>query len=178
MRHIVGSLAVSLLNGASLLALRSPNDDSTFDPDTFMSAEVTGEMSTKFTPIPEGEYVATIDDIKIRAVKNGGRVLDVSWNIMDDNLKQTMNMEKIVVRQGIFLDVEPNGALSLGPNKNVRLGRLREGLGQNKPGQPWNFRMLKGAGPAKISVSQRSEQKEGESEPVIYNDVLKVTPLA
>lgn len=151
--------------------------DSTFNPDVFMNSEVAEAMETKFSPVPEGEYVASIDDIKVRSAKEAV-LLDVSWNILDDALKATMNMDKVIVRQSIFLDVEPDGRLMTGPNKNVRLGRLRQGLGQNKPGQAWNFRMLKGAGPVKITVTQRHVQKEGTDETDTYNDVSKVTALA
>jgi len=150
--------------------------DTTFDPDVFLSTEVEGELSTTYLPVPEGEYVASIDDIKIKSPK-GSVILEVLWDLQDNEVKEIMSMDKVVVRQSIFLDVEEEtGALSLGENKNVRLGRLRENLGQNTPGQPWSFLSLKGAGPVTVTVSQRPSTKEGEDD-VIYNDIIKVTPL-
>lgn len=151
-------------------------ENSTFDPEVFMSTEVTESMATKFDPVDEGEFVASVEAFKVRAVKDAV-VLDVLWLILDDALEAKMNMEKIIVRQGVFLDVEHDGRLMTGINKNVRLGRLREALGQNRPGQPWNFRMLKGAGPVKITVTQRASTDPTKPDE-IYNDVVKVTPLS
>src|SRR3990167_6542963 len=97
--------------------------DSTFDAETFMSIEITEAMETKFSPIPDGRYHMSIDDLKIRKAKDAV-IMDVLWNILDDDLRTKMNMQKIIVRQGVFLDVEPDGRLMTGPSKNIRLGRL------------------------------------------------------
>ena len=55
-----------------------------------------------------------------------------------------------------------------GSNKNVKLGRLREALGQNKNGQAWSFGMLKGAGPIKVSIEPDKKNPED------YSRVVKV----
>jgi hypothetical protein len=145
------------------------NDDHTFDPDVFMSAEVSAPMETTYTPVAEGEYLAAIDDIKVRKAKDSV-ICDVTWLIMDDALKASMGMDRITVRQSVFLDVEASGALQLGPNKNVQLGKLRAALGQNGSG-PWSFAQLKGAGPVKITVGVRPDRDDPEKK---YNDVKKI----
>jgi len=145
------------------------NENDTFDADVFMSAEVTAPMETTFTPVPEGEYSGCIDDVKIRKAKDSV-ICDVTWLLMDEALKAQMSMDRVTVRQSVFLDVEANGALQLGPNKNVQLGRLRAALNQNGSG-PWSFSQLKGAGPVKLTIGIRPDQHDPEKK---YNDVKKI----
>jgi len=148
------------------------SSDSTFDPATFMAQETAGPMETRYTPVPTDDYTATIDDVGVRETGDA-IVLDITHLIHDAELAEKMGMDRLVVRQGIFLDIEPNGVIALGPNKNVKLGRLREAVGQNKPG-PWNFQMLKGAGPLRISVSIKPDR---EDPTILYNRVDKTLPL-
>ena len=152
---------------------------STFDPETFLTTEIVGEMETRYTPIPDGEYSSTIDEIAIRVIDNdSGRsiLLDVTHLIHDEELAENMGMERLTVRQGIWLDVSDNGAVELGPNKNVKLARLREAVGQNSGG-PWNFNMLKGAGPLFVTVGHKVDDGDPT---VIYNRIMKTsaTPTA
>jgi hypothetical protein len=58
------------------------------------------------------------------------------------------------VSQSLMLDMTESGALAVGTNKNVNLGRLREALGQNVSGRPWSPNMLQGQ-VARISVKHR-----------------------
>lgn len=152
------------------------SEESTFDPSTFMNTEVEGEMETRYTPIPANDYNANVDEIDVRSVttdQGESIVLDVTYRIHAPDLATEMGMERLTVRQGIFLDIEANGSIALGANKNVKLGRLREAVGQNGPG-PWNFQMLVGAGPLVISVSTRPDKKD---ESIVYNNVDKTLPL-
>ncbi len=152
-------------------------DTSNFDPAVFMETSVEGAMETRYTPVDEGDYTAYIDDTKIRAVGDDSLILDVSWKIVDEGLAEKMGLEQVLVRQGIFLDAEQaeGGMMQLqtGPNKNIKLGRLREALGQNT-GKPWTFAQLKGAGPVIIHVTQRSDKTDPS---IIYNDVQRTTAL-
>lgn len=151
---------------------------SNFDPAVFESIIIEDANETKSTPIPEGEYNAIADSVRIRSVDitKGERagttvpILEVMWQIMDDTgkLAELLNRDKIVVRQDIWLDVQ-DGALSFGPNLNVGLGRLREAVGLNKPGKPFSFKMIEGQGPVRISVTQKV-QDSGD----VYNNVSKV----
>jgi len=150
---------------------------SSFDADTFLSTTVEGEMETHFTPVDEGEYTAMIEDIAAREVTgNQGTtpVLDVMYNVLDEEVKEKMGMDKVIVRQSIFLDVEEDGRLALGqPNKNIKLGKLRDALGQNGSG-PWSFHDLKGAGPLVIKVSQRADKNDPS---IVYNDVQRTAAI-
>jgi len=139
-----------------------PPEESTFDVETFLATEVTGVMETNYTPVPANDYTVTVDDITAREVttdRGQSIVLDIIHLIHDDALKEKLGMERLTVRQGIFLDVGPRGEILLGPNKNIKLARLREAVGQNKAG-PWNFGMLKGAGPLRITVSVGPDKKD------------------
>lgn len=147
---------------------------STFNPDTFLNTEVKGPMETKFTPVPENDdgYVASIESISARNPKDDVFILDVNWNIHDDDLKAKMGRDKILVRQSVFLDYE-DGRLQFGENKNVQLGRLREAVGQNT-GKPWSPHMLIGAGPARIKTKNRHVEETDDW----YTDVKRVAPLS
>jgi len=147
--------------------------DSTFDPESFMQQEMTGQMETRYTPVPANDYTSTIDDVVVRETADGTKILDVTHLIHDSQLAEDMGMEKLFVRQGIFLDIEPGGNIAIGPNKNVKLGRLREAVGQNTP-STWSFGLLKGAGPLRISVSIKPDKEDPS---IQYNRVDKTLPL-
>lgn len=137
---------------------------STFDLDSFMS-QPADAGSTTIEPIPQGEYTALIDDVKLREVntRNGPSLaLDVDFLIQDEALKQKLGRQELKVKGGFFLDLNA-GKLDMAKGKNVRLNRLREAVGQNSSG--WTPAKLKGAGPLKIQVSHRVD---GD---VVYTDV-------
>lgn len=152
-------------------------EESTFDPATFLASEVAGEMEINYTPVPAGDYVSMIDDITARQVttdRGTSIVLDVTHLIDNPEVAEKLGMERLTVRQGLFLDVEPNGAIALGPNKNVKLGRLRAAVGQNGAG-PWNFAMLKGAGPLRLGISVVPDKKDPS---IPRNQVDRTLPMA
>ena len=92
------------------------------------------------SPMDMANYQAFIDDIIVRDAK-GTPVLDVVWNIPNEELRENLGLEKVLVRQSIFIDIDDDGRILFGPNQNVRLGNLREALSQNKKGR-WSFRSL------------------------------------
>lgn len=151
---------------------------SVFNPDTFLQSATTEKMETRRTPIPENEYLATIKDVKLRSAKESV-ILDVTWSILDQGagagLAAKMGLPEATVRQSVFLDIREDGqGLATGPNKNVQLGRIREAIGQNNPG-PWMILQLKGAGPAKIMVTNRPDDKDAS---IVYDDVKAVSKAA
>jgi len=143
---------------------------SNFDPDTFMSQTTEESCETTYKPIPEGDYQAVITKVEGRNPK-GNAILDVHWGIDDPSLGAELGIENPTVRQSVFLDVNDQGALMTGANKNVQLGRLRDAVNQNAPGQPWAPSMLEGQ-VARISVKHRID---GEN---IYSDVRGVARVA
>lgn len=154
-------------------------NDSVFDPDTFLDITVDTPFDTVRTTVPaKDDYIALIDDVKLRTVetKNGeAKILDINWDIQDDALRASLNLAKAIVRQSCFLQFDETGRrLAHGVNQNIQLGQIREAVNQNQPGA-WTPRMLIGAGPARIKVSERVDDKN----PTIkYNDVDRVTRVS
>lgn len=154
---------------------------SPFDPNAYLNLSAEGSFETSYTPVPENEYPAVIDDLKMDTVEfkdetTGQKVqrlvCRLIWSVLDDAVKAALGMTKVVVRQDIFIDLTSDGRFDTGKNKNIDLGRIRDALGQNTG--PWQIAMLKG-GVAKIKVTQRPDKKD---ETKIYNDVKGVTRLA
>lgn len=142
-------------------------DNSTFDPDLFMQTTVDKPMATEYLLCPPGEYQAVIDDFDKTAFgqidfeyKRGPRAgqpgqmtkFDVPFVINDDTVKAAMGgRDKVVVSSQLILDIAADGNLDFGPDKNVRLGRIREAVGQNTEG-PWSPSQLRGAGPVMVKI--------------------------
>lgn|SRR3990167_2180567 len=146
---------------------------SIFNPDSFLQQETTQATEAKYTPIPEAEYRATVDDVTSGlSSKKSVPFLNVTFEIHDENLRKQLGMEHVRVNMNLWLDLTETGAIEVGPNKNVKLGKLREALGQNQSGQAWSPLMMKGKGPVVILVSQRKDENDPE---VVYNDVKRVT---
>ena len=148
-----------------------------FSPEQFLDMQTTEANDTKLIPVPVGEYVAVIDEVKARSWKKkddpsvGGLALDIVWAIDDEGVKSLLGRDKVTVKQGIMLDLTESGGLDMGKGKNVNLGKLREATGLNVPGQPFAASML-GGRLAKIRVEHRVD---GDT---IYSDVKAVTKLA
>lgn len=129
-----------------------------FNPADFLNATVEGSNDTVFIPCPAGEYVGMIEKVEARPwVKKddptvSGVALDIQWNIDDQNAKEVTGRDKVIVRQGIMLDMTDNGGLDMGKGKNIGLGRLREAVGLNDPSQPFAMSMLQGRA-AKVRVT-------------------------
>lgn len=141
-----------------------------FDLDTFMNSVTTDAGSTVLEPVPFGEYAAIVDDLKPRTTRTGRLILDIIWSIEDPDLKEQLAREKVTVRQSVFIDTTPAGSIDFSKGKNVQLNRVREALGQNKEGESWSPMSLRGAGPARITVTQRMDEESGNT----YNDVKQV----
>lgn len=131
----------------------------TFDPATFLNQTVEGTNDTVSLPTPAGEYLAVADkvDVKPWAAKDGsssGLKLELVWDIDDASVKELLGRPKVTSRQNIMLDLTDTGQLDMGKGKNVGLGRLREAVGLNNPGEPFAFAMIQGR-MAKVKVSHR-----------------------
>ena len=146
-----------------------------FDKDTFLSSETTDALETTFTPVDEGDYNAFIDDVEVDVINtsNGqSPILRAIFAITDDEVKEKLGLDKPTVRLDAFLELNEEGGLALGKNKNVKLGRLRDSVDQNEAGEAWSPSMLRGAGPVTIKVGHRYNKETGEGP---YAFVSKVT---
>lgn len=148
-----------------------------FDVQAFLDQTVEGTNDTKKVPCPAGDFTGIVDKVAARSWQakddptKSGMTLDVSWIIEDESAKSVTGRDKVVVRQGIMLDLTDEGKLDMGKGKNIGLGRLREALGLNNGG-PFSFAMMVGR-MAKVSVSHRM----GETSDDIYDEIKKVAPL-
>jgi len=153
---------------------------SIFNPESFMNQQVTGSLDTQYIPVPAGDYLAQIEDVKPRKAKDS-TILDISWLIGSDQMtplgqtvQQVTNLPKNTVRQSLFLDITSEGFLDVSKGKNIQLGQLRDALGQNDPQRPWGPSMLKGQ-VAKVAVSHRMAD-DGSGK--IYSDIKNVRKVA
>lgn len=123
---------------------------SVFDPQAFMNSQVQGANDTQFKPCPAGEYPAVIDSATPRQwtskkdPSKSGVAVDVAWSIDSGAVLSELGRDKVVVTQGVMLDLTPAGGLDIGTGKNINLGRLREAIGLNDASQPFAFNMLVG----------------------------------
>lgn len=150
-----------------------------FDPNQFLDMQFTDANDTVLRPVPVNEYVAVCDKCELRPWTSkddptkSGLALDLQWEIDDAALQEELG-RKPKVKQGIMLDMTADGTgFDMGKGRNVGLGRLREALGLNTPGQPFSFSMMPGK-VAKISVTHRVDKNNPE---VIYAEVKAVTAL-
>lgn len=147
---------------------------SAFDPDQFLAQTVEQSNDTKVIPCPAGEYPGYIKELKVSTGngKDGSTwaSLNPVWVIDDQSVCEFLGREEVTVKQSIFLDLTDSGTLDMGKGKNVGLGRLREALGLNTPGQAFSFPMLVGR-PAKLTVTHRVVGED------IYGDIKMVAKL-
>jgi len=145
------------------------------NPETFLDASIEGPLETQRTTVPAKDgYIGQIEDLKVRIVetKQGARaILDVFWDLIDEDLKKLLNRPKITVRQSIFLEFDETGKLARGVNQNIVLGQLRDACKQNTK-EAWLPRMLINAGPCRLKISERVDEKNVA---IKYNNVDRVT---
>ena len=131
-----------------------------FSPEQFLDMQVTESNDTKIVPVPTGEYLAVVSEVKIRPWQSksdpskAGVALDLQWELDDAGVKTLLGRDKVTVKQGVMLDLTDAGGMDMGKGRNIGLGRLREACGLNTPGQPFSVTMLTGR-MAKVKVEHR-----------------------
>jgi hypothetical protein len=98
-----------------------------------------------------------------------GIALDVIWEIEDQDVKTYLGRDSVKVKQGIMLDLTPEGKVDVAKGKNIGLGRLREAVGKNDAG-PFSFSSLPGLF-AKVAVSHREYNGD------IFADIKSVAKI-
>lgn len=154
----------------------------TFNAEDFMSQTVSGPMSTSLPLVPEGEYRATIgveaDDVKLELIqgkKDPTKTyprLTLLWKITGENVNQSLARETITVRDQFLLDTTDSGQLDTGEGRNVSLGQRRAAVNLNDG--PFSLQNFRGAGPALIRVTHRSNPNDPS---VKYAEVSRVVAL-
>jgi len=132
-------------------------------------------MDTRRVPLPQGETTAQILEISFDggiSNKNGK-----PWNRMNAKLEITDpeyvsqypgGADKLTTTLGLMVDMD-NGRLAVGPNKNIRLGRLREAAGVN--GKPLS--MLQGQF-IRIAIGHKPDSKDPE---IIRDEIIAYTKV-
>lgn len=143
----------------------------------FLGTQISGANSTKVILIPPGnDYVGTIAadgvglaDFKYKQGERAGQTgyrMTVKWELDDhDGSIEKQIGRKPTITQSIMLDITDEGGLDMGEGKNVQLGRLREALGQNDDGAPWQPAMLYG-GRARLDIQHRIDNNGDEQQEV------------
>jgi hypothetical protein len=150
----------------------------TFNAEQFMGTTTKDVHETKIITVPDGVYKGQITKLDFRTIAakdtNPERIImEVLWEILDSDgkLKKITGLEKNTVRQSIWLDMH-EGKLEVGPGKNIGLGRLREAVGQNKPGKEW--------APSHLNQQMATIQVKGQLNKMdneIYAQVSRVSKL-
>ena len=100
---------------------------STFRAEQFMNQEFNEANDTKSVPCPEGDYLGLTEKAELRSwvSKNdpskSGLTLDIAWIVEDEAVKQELGRDKVVVSQGIMLDLTPEGNLDMGKGRTSSL---------------------------------------------------------
>ena len=147
---------------------------SSFNPDTFVNVEYEEAIDTTITPIPVGEWSASSNIIKFRKIntKDGERtVMDVTWELLEEEVRKATGLDHPTCRQTIFLDINDANGIDMSKGKNRQLGLLREALGQNVAGQRWSPGMIEGQ-MATVTVVHNADREDPE---IIYSNIKKVT---
>lgn len=161
-----------------------------FDPNSFMAQTVDAPMETEQALPPEGEYRMMVAEFpaerekmfrsgEIKKGPNTGKEwvsASIPISIEDDNVKTLLGRETVLVFDDFFLDFDDSGALATGPNKNIKLGKLRDVVGQNStPG--WTFEQLQGAGPflGKIAHEDYTRRDGSKGKKAVITGYAKLT---
>jgi hypothetical protein len=125
-----------------------------FDVDNFLNQTVNTSNDTSLINPPDNMsgdgYMILAGKVDCRTWQKrddpsvSGLALDIQWEIQDEAVKSFCGRDKIICKQGIMLDLTDSGELDMGKGKNVGLGKLREALGLNTPGEPFSFSMITG----------------------------------
>lgn len=137
-----------------------------FSAETFKAAAVTQANADRYSPVPEGEYVGTIQSADVKAgesARGPWARYDVTVEVTDPTTDRSRN-----VRGGIMLDLNDDGELMFGPNRNVKLGQLRTATGTNQAGKPFNWDDVVGK-EVKVLVKHRADKDDASK---LYEDIV------
>lgn len=152
---------------------------SNFDPNAFLSQNISGGFSTRVKPVPPGEYPAIIKSLSAREVEskmNPGQkqlVVDVTFAISDPSVVEATGRPEPTTRLSLWIDRTGNGAIDRSEGKNIGLGRLLAAVGLNMDSATFTFNDLVGK-PALVSVTNNPDKNDPET---VYDNVSKVAAI-
>ena len=118
----------------------------TIDVKAFLNTSFKGGANaTVIRPVPIGEWKAVIEDVELEVNQGKKDVTKtylkayVSYRILDEQVLQQLGRDKVVAVDDWFVDLTDGGDIDFGPDRNIKLGRLREATGCNAPGDEWSF---------------------------------------
>lgn len=164
---------------------------SVFDTNSLLEQVYEGEIDTTFHLCPKGEYMAQITDLALREgtsekVAVTWANLDVVWEILDDNVKKHMNMNKVNVRQQMFMDLVTNGSGEIAQpvqinwevNRNMTLKRIMEATGASRTRFALNNLKFQTAWIEVDHEADRDGARNADGSPVMYARVKRVAPAS
>lgn len=122
-----------------------------FDEQSFLTSTISESFDTKRIPIPAGDYIAVIKEIKPRINVQGKKDPSKFYSFLDYELEiqltadaqaqMATDQSSIKRSYSVSIEFDESGTrLASGKGKNVPLGKFREALGQNDSGKPWSPR--------------------------------------
>lgn len=150
---------------------------SNFDPSVFLDATVS-EPSIRRPPLPAGtELIGIIGEPK---ASGGQQKADPSksWTRVDlpiefdlasrPELQAIVGVPKLVITDGVMIDLTPANTIDNSPGKNGKMRRYREALSLNTQGVNFSWRMVQGR-MIKVKIKHRVYENE------IFEDIDSVT---
>lgn len=124
-----------------------------FNAESFLNQTIEAKLDTKRIPMPEGDH----DELRVADIqlKSGSKKEDggiwVMANIklvnIDPNVAAEMKLgadAEPAIYWREFIDLDENGNIDVSDGKNIKLGKLRQALGQNND-DSWTMLDMKGA---------------------------------
>lgn len=135
--------------------------------------------------VPEGEYPAQCTRIDGREVESTRLdttyvFAELQWEILDEGVKATTNMEHPTVRQSFSLQMNGSNQLDLGPNQNMALKAVWRACGITQDPSISKIRHQT----AYVRVEHRpmrdrdgTNRLDAEGNPVMIPEVSRITSL-
>lgn len=146
-----------------------------FDASSFLNTPMGEANATRRDPLPAGETFGTITKVEMAhgtSDKGPWRKLNATIEVGDPSYLASAARTKATLTYGIMLDLTDTGTIAMGPNVNVRLGKLREATGVNQPGKALTEMVGR---PIKIMVGHRPDANDPT---VLYDEVKAVAKYA
>jgi hypothetical protein len=136
-----------------------------------------GTIDTQWHTVPEGEYIIQCKELTLRQVvfkkiEGTGVGLDIQWEVIDDTVKRSMNIDHPTVRQSMLIDlVDGRNQLDFSTNRNQSLKNVIEACNLNTG--KFSLNMLKNQ-----TCFGRIKHRPDDNDPeIIYAEVARVTSL-